>query len=134
MLDRASVPRRALDFEDYVSILKRNFRWILGPLFAGLVISTVVAYLWPDTYVSQALIRIVPQQISTQVVPDITAQDITDRINGMAQTIESHNTLATIITSFNLYPKELKRAPLEDVLSKMKKDIKIKPVEGVTNV
>jgi protein tyrosine kinase modulator len=134
MLDRASIPRRALDFEDYVSIVKRNFRWILGPLFAGLVISTVVAYLWPDTYISQALIRIVPQQISTQVIPDITAQDITDRINGMAQTIESHNTLSTIITSFNLYPKELKSEPLEDVLARMKKDIKIKPVEGVTNV
>ncbi len=134
MLDRASVPRRALDFEDYVSIVKRNFRWILGPLFAGLVVSTVVAYVWPDTYISQALIRIVPQQISTQVVPDITAQDITDRINGMAQTIESHNTLSTIITSFNLYPKELKSEPLEDVLSQMKKDIKIKPIEGITNV
>lgn len=134
MLDRASVPRRALDFEDYISILKRNFRWILGPLFAGLVISTVVAYIWPDTYISEALIRIVPQQISTQVVPDITAQDITDRINGMAQSIESHNTLSTIITSFNLYAKELKNAPLEDVLTQMKKDIKIKPIEGVTNV
>lgn len=134
MLDRASVSRRPLDFEDYISILRRNFRWVLGPAFAGLVISTVVAYVWPDTYVSQALIRIVPQQISTQVVPDITAQDITDRINGMAQSIESHNTLSTIITSFNLYPKELKSAPLEDVLSEMKKAIKIKPVEGVTNV
>ncbi len=134
MLDRASVSRRALDFEDYVSMVKRNFRWILGPLFAGLVLSTVVAYLWPDTYLSEALIRIVPQQISTQVVPDITAQDITDRINGMAQSIESHNTLSTIITTFNLYPSQLKSEPMEDVLSQMKKDIKIKPVEGVTNV
>ncbi len=134
MLDRASVPRRALDFEDYISILRRNFRWLLGPLFAGLVISTVVAYLWRDTYVSQALIRIVPQQISTDIVPDITAQDITDRINGMAEAIESYNTLSTIITSFNLYPKELKSEPMSDVISEMKKAISIKPVEGVTNV
>jgi len=134
MLDRASVPRRALDFEDYISIVKRNFRWLIGPLFAGLVISTVVAYVWRDTYVSEALIRIVPQQISQDVVPDITAQDISDRINGMAQSIESHNTLSTIITSFGLYPKEVKSEPMEDVISDMKKAIRIKPVEGVTNV
>ena len=134
MLDRASVPRRALDFEDYVSIVRRNFRWLLGPLFAGLVVSTVVAYLWKDTYVSQALIRIVPQTISQEVVPDITAQDISDRINGMAQNIESHNTLATIITSFGLYPKEQKREPMEDVVAEMKGAIRIRPVEGVTNI
>lgn len=134
MLDRASVPRRALDFEDYISIVRRNFRWLLGPLFLGLVISTVVAYLWRDTYISQALIRIVPQQISTEVVPDVTAQDISDRINGMAQTIKSHSTLSTIITSFGLYPKEVKSAPMEDVIEGMKKAIGIKPVEGVTNV
>ncbi len=134
MLDRASVPRRPLDFEDYISIIRRNSLWILGPLFAGLVISTVVAYLWRDTYVSQALIRIVPQQISAEVVPDITAQDISDRINGMAQSIESHNTLSTIITSFGLYPKEQKSEPMEDVIAEMKKAIKIQPVEGVTNV
>ncbi len=134
MLDRASVPRRALDFEDYVSIIRRNFRWLLAPLFAGLVISTVVAYVWKDTYVSQALIRIVPQQISPEVVPDITAQDIADRINGMAQTIESHDTLSTIITSFGLYPKEQKSEPMEDVIANMKRSIRIRPVEGVTNV
>ncbi len=134
MLDRASVPRRALDFEDYISIVRRNFRWLLGPLFAGLVISTVVAYLWRDTYVSQALIRIVPQQISPEVVPDITAQDIADRINGMAQSIESHNTLSTIITSFGLYPKEQKSEPMEDVINEMKKAIRIRPVEGVTSI
>ncbi len=134
MLDKASVPRRPLDFEDYLSILRRNFRWLLGPLFAGLVLSTVVAYLWRDTYVSTALIRLVPQQISTEVVPDITAQDEQDRVNSMAQSIESHNTLSTIITSFGLYPKEQKSAPMEDIIEQMRKDIHIKPVEGVTNV
>jgi uncharacterized protein involved in exopolysaccharide biosynthesis len=43
MLDRLSIPRRALDFEDYIDIVRRNFRWIIGPAFAGLIISTVVA-------------------------------------------------------------------------------------------
>ena len=85
MLDRLSVPRRALDFEDYIDILRRNVRWIIGPAFAGIVVSTVVAYLMEDTYVSQAAIRIVPQQISGDIVRSINSQDVSDRINGMAQ-------------------------------------------------
>ena len=135
MLDRPSVPRRSLDFEDYIAIVRRNWRWLLGPVFAGIVVSTVVAYLMHDRYVSYALIRIVPQQISPEMVQNITAEDVADRINGMAQVIESRNTLSSMITSFGLYPKELKKAPLDDVIFKMKaQDLHIRPVEGVTNI
>ena len=35
MLERISVPRRSMDFEDYVDILRRNFRWVLAPTFAS---------------------------------------------------------------------------------------------------
>ena len=36
MLERMSVPRRPLDFEDYIDIVRRNYRWILGPRFCRL--------------------------------------------------------------------------------------------------
>ena len=133
MLDKVSVSRRALDFEDYISILKRNWRWMLGPAFLGLVLSTVTAYLLKDTYVSQATIRIVPQQISPEVVPNITAEDVADRINGMAQQIESRPILQSIIQMFNLYPKETKTEPMQDVVDHMRGSISIRPVESVMN-
>ena len=37
--DTFSVPRRALDVEDYIDIARRHKAWILGPLFAALVVS-----------------------------------------------------------------------------------------------
>jgi polysaccharide chain length determinant protein (PEP-CTERM system associated) len=131
MLDRLSVPRRALDFEDYVDVLRRNIRWVIGPVFAGLVISTVVAFLMEDTFVSKALIRIVPQQISPELVQNVSSQDVADRINGMAQTILSRNTLTTLITAHGLYKKEIASEPMEDVVNKMREAIKIKPTAGV---
>lgn len=134
MLDRLSIPRRALDFEDYIDIVRRNIRWIIGPAFAGLVISTLVAYLMEDTYVSQALIRIVPQQISVDMVSAVTTQDVSDRINGMAQQILSRGTLTTLITNYGLYKSELKHEPMEDVLNEMKEAIQIRPILGVTNL
>lgn len=134
MLDRLSVPRRPLDFEDYIDILRRNVGWLIAPAFLGLVVSLVVAYSMEDTYVSQALIRIVPQQISDKLVQSYTAQDIADRINSMAQSIKSRNVLTNLITSYGLYKSELKDEPMTDVIDKMKDAIGIYPVPGVTNV
>ena len=127
MLDRLSVPRRAFDFEDYVDILRRNVRWIIGPAFAGIVISTVIAFLLEDTYESRAMIRIVPQQISGEIVHSISSQDVTERVQSMAQTILSRSTLTNLITTYSLYKDDLKREPMEDVLSKMREAIKIQP-------
>jgi len=134
MLDRLSVPRRALDFEDYIDILRRNVRWIVGPAFAGIVVATVIAYLMEDTFVSQAAIRIVPQQISGELVHSIGSQDVSDRINGMAQQILSRSVLSSLIASYGLYKEELKREPMEDVLTTMRDAIVIQPAVGITNI
>lgn len=134
MVDKASVSRRPLDFEDYMDVLRRNVRWILGPIFAGLVVSTVVAFVWPDTYISHALIRIVPQQISDTLVQNVSTQDMIDRINGLQQSIESDTSLRNLITSEGLYKSELKTEPMEDVLNKMKTAIIVRPILGMTNV
>jgi uncharacterized protein involved in exopolysaccharide biosynthesis len=134
MLDRLSVPRRALDFEDYIDILRRNVRWLIGPAFAGIVVSTVVAFLMEDTYVSNALIRIVPQQISGDIVHSISSQDVTDRIQGMAQSILSRSTLSALISTYGLYKDDLKREPMEDVLTKMKDAIKISPAIALGSI
>lgn len=130
MLDSLSVPRRSFDFEDYIDILRRNLRWIIAPAFAGLVISTLVAYLMEDTYVSTALIRVTPQQISPDIVKDVTSQDVAERISGMAESILSRSTLSSLISSYGLYKKELKSEPMEDVIDKMHRSIRIVPVGG----
>lgn len=134
MTDRVSAQRRAFDFEDYVDVLRRNIRWLIGPAFLGLVLATVVAYLIDDTYVSRALIRIVPQQVPENLVQTAVNQQIADRLNAMAETIKSRNSLQSIITTYGLYKKEIKDEPLDDVIDLMRRKIKIQPTEGLTNV
>ncbi len=134
MLERMSVPRRPLDFEDYIDIVRRNFRWILGPAFAGLVISTVVAFMMQDTYVSQALIRIVPQQIPDNLVQNISTQQLGDHINAMAEGILSRTPLTNIINTYHLYKSELKSEPMEDVVNKMRAAVIIRLTAGVANM
>jgi polysaccharide chain length determinant protein (PEP-CTERM system associated) len=127
-----STPRRALDVEDYIDIVRRHKGWIFGPLLFTLVASVVGVYLYPDSYSSQAVVKIVPQQVPQNMVQSAINQQMSDRINSMAQTILSRTVLTTIINSFGLYQRERGRMPIEDVIEQMKKNILIQPVASPT--
>ncbi|MDX2151016.1 MAG: Wzz/FepE/Etk N-terminal domain-containing protein [Bryobacteraceae bacterium] len=126
----SSVQRRPLDVEDYIDILRRHRSWILGPAFLALVASVVVAFLWPDTYVSTALIRVVPPQVPEKLVPSNINQELSQRINAMAQVITRRDSLVNIIQTYGLYPRDQKRIAMEDIIEEMrKKAIRISPVQ-----
>src|SRR5215469_5598103 len=129
--DSFSVPRRTLDVEDYIDIVRRHKGWIFGPFLFTLVCTVVGAYLWPDSYLSEATVKVQPQQVPENMVQSAVNQAMTDRIGSMSQTILSRATLTTIINNFGLYPRERKRMPIEDVIEEMKKKIEILPVSTV---
>jgi protein tyrosine kinase modulator len=118
-----SVSRRPPDVEDYIDIMRRYRSWIVGPMFAGLVISVVVAYLWPDTYRSTAVMRITPQQVSQRLVPAEVTSQLGERLSQMEQQILSRGSLTAIITqpSLDLYKKERQQKPTEDIVTDMRK-------------
>lgn len=128
--DSLAATRRPLDVEDYIDILRRHKAWILGPLFAALVVSVVVAFLWPDTYVSTAVIRVVPPQVPETLVSTNVNGDLQGRISSLAQLILNRATLLNIITTKGLYKKELSRKPSDDVIEDMRAhDIKVVPLQ-----
>lgn len=125
-----SVSRRSMDIEDFIDIARRHKAWIFGPTFAALVVSVVVAFLWPDTYLSTAIIRVVPPQVPETYVPPNTTTDMQGRINGLTQTILNRSTLTNVVRQHDLYKKELSKLPMEDVIENMKaRDIKIGQVQ-----
>src|SRR6266852_3217184 len=128
--DYLSVPRRALDVEDYVDILRRHWMWIIGPTFAGLVIAVVAAFMWPDTYLSYAVMRIMPSQVSDRIVPTNFNLHMQDRMNTMLQDVTSRSKLIDMIKKFNLYPAEQAKRPLEDIVEEMRTKINIIPLDN----
>lgn len=123
--DPFAIQRRALDMEDYIDVIRRHRAWMLGPIFAALVISVVVAFLWPDTYVSSAMIRVIPSQVSERMAPQVINAEMSQRVSSMANEILSRTALTNIINSLQLYPRDRKRLPNEDVVEMMRRDIKI---------
>src|SRR5262249_32102550 len=98
-------------------------------------VATVVAFMWPDTYVSTGIIRVVPPKVPEAYVPSNLNGDLQGRFNAMIQGLMNKTTLQGIITQFDLYKKEIKRLPMEDVVDHMRQhDIRITPVQGVGQV
>ncbi len=132
--DSATTTRRPFDVEDYIDILRRHKGWIFGPVFAALVASVVIAFLWPDTYVSTATIRVVPPQVPENFVPANITMDIQGRVNSLVQLILNRATLTNIINTHNLYKKERDRLPLDDVIETMhQRDIKVEALQQSLN-
>src|SRR5215470_15335897 len=123
-----NVPRRTLDVEDYIDILRRHRGWIFGPFLLTLVATVVGVYIWKDSYQSEATIRIVPQQVPQNLVSSAINQEMIDRITSMGQQIRSRTVLTTIINTFGLYPAERARLPIEDVIEQMNKKIEVLPM------
>ena len=126
-----SISRRPPDVEDYIDMFRRYRSWIIGPMFGGLVLAVVGAFLWPDTYVSTAVMRIVPQQVSEKLVPSVVSTMMAERLQQMQTEILSRSTLADLIhrPSLDLYKKERNRLPEEDIIQEMRnKYVKIQPL------
>jgi uncharacterized protein involved in exopolysaccharide biosynthesis len=121
--DSYTIPRRALDLSDYLDIVRRHIHWILGPAFFGLVLSVVVAFAWPDTYVSEATMRILPPQVPTTLLPSGTTSQLADRITAIQQQVLSRDGLVEIIRTHNLYPEDMKKKPMADIVEMMQQKI-----------
>jgi polysaccharide chain length determinant protein (PEP-CTERM system associated) len=125
-----SVPRRPFDLEDYVEVARRQRTWILGPAFLGLVLGVITAFLWEDSYVARGKIRITPPQVPARLVPGNVGEEMTARINAIAQEIITRSSLQNLIQTYNLYPEDRKRLPMEDVIDRMRKSIGIDNIES----
>ncbi|MGH9658597.1 MAG: GumC family protein [Bryobacteraceae bacterium] len=126
--DYLAVPRRELDVEDYIDILRRHWMWIAGPAYAGLVIAVVVAFFWPDTFISYATMRITPAQVSERIVPTNFNLQLNERLQTMHQDVTSRAKLIDMIKKFNLYPRDQRKKPIEDIVEIMREKIRIEPV------
>ena len=102
-------------------------------MFAGLVIAVVAAFLYPDTFVSSAVMRITPPQVPEQLIPSVGYAQVSERLTTMQNEILSRSTLTEIISkpSLDLYKRQRLRIPMEDIIQDMRnKYIRLTPLGG----
>jgi succinoglycan biosynthesis transport protein ExoP len=110
-----SVSRRPPDVEDYIDILRRYRSWVIGPTFAGLVISMVVAFWLPDQFACTAAMQIKPGSVSRDLMPSAMTGQMATRLQQLRLEILGRDNLILLINKLDLYKKEKARYPVEDV-------------------
>lgn len=119
-----------MTFEDYVTLAKRRRWFLLVPFFAGWACIWVASWVLPASYRSETVILVERQKVPEQYVVPNVAVDLQERLQSMTQQILSRTRLEKIIENFNLYPQERARMGLDQVVEKMRSEIKIDLVEA----
>lgn len=124
------LPGKRYTPEDALRLVWRR-KWLLVAPFVISSVATIVALRYvPDLYRSETLILVVPQRVPDSYVRATVTARIEDRLQSISQQILSRSRLEPIISEFGLYPEQRAATPMEDVVNKMRLDIKAEPVRG----
>lgn len=129
----ASVQEPAVDLGEtisrFIGAFVRHRWWFLLATTTIIVAAAVILPLLPDEYTSQATIIVVQQSVSEKYVVPTANTDLNRVLEAMMQEVLSRPQLLALIDEFGLYPKQRKRWAPELVLSRMRDDIEVKPLE-----
>ena len=119
---------RQLKMEDYKSILRRQWRWMLLPAILGPILGYGISRFVPSRYTSTTLVVVEQQRVPYSFVKPVVTDDLGQRLATMEEQILSRTRLQPIIDRFGLYKDE--NLSMEDKLDKMRADISVQPVQS----
>ena len=101
-------------------------KWLAVLVFAfPFAAAAVVIFSLPTFYRSTALVLVERQQVPEAFVQATVTSELETRLHTISQEILSRSRLGALITQFGLYPGRHKQAPTEEIVERMRKDIKL---------
>jgi uncharacterized protein involved in exopolysaccharide biosynthesis len=99
-------------------------------MVAVTVASVLLALLLPPVYRSQSTILIEQQEIPQDVVRSAVTSFADQRVQMISQRVMSRANLLEIIRKFGLYPKQQGKKPDEELVARMRDDVKLNMVSA----
>jgi polysaccharide chain length determinant protein (PEP-CTERM system associated) len=119
-----------LNLKDVVEIAKRRKWGLLLPALAVFLLAAVIAMALPSIYRSTSTILIEVQEIPPELVMSTVTSYAEQRLQMINQRIMSATKLLDIIGRFNLYADLKARKATEEIVDKMRKDIKLETISA----
>ena len=124
------LPGKIYKPEEFLQIFRKRI-WVVAVPWALIAAGTAgVARLLPDEYQSRAVIQIVPPRVPDAIMKAPTTASMTDRLRATEAMILSRTRLENLVKEFNLYPQEQKTQIMEDIVARMRRDIRTLPQKG----
>lgn len=118
------------DIRGYLAIFKKRKRYFFIPFVALFIAVASIAFLLPSIYESSSTILIEEQQIPEDFVRSTVTGFADERIESLTQQILSRSRLWEIIEQFKLYPELKEKYTREEILAKMRADIKLDTISA----
>ncbi len=116
--------------QDFKEILRRRKLSLILPIIIVFAIGLIVAFALPPIYRSTATILIEEQEIPREYVMSTVTSYAEQRLQSINQRIMSSSRLLEIINRFNLYADLRRTWVIEEIIEKMRKDIKFETISA----
>jgi polysaccharide biosynthesis transport protein len=116
--------------QDFLQILKRRRASIIVTAIAVFVASAAIAFLIPPHYRSSSTILIEEQEVPRDYVNTTVTSFADQRLQTINQRIMGTDKLLEIIKKFNLYPELKVKWTTEEIVAKLRKDIKLNTISA----
>jgi polysaccharide biosynthesis transport protein len=125
-----AIESKPVRWQDYWAMAIRRRWWLMAPLFISGFVAFGLAHFWPVKYRSEALILVEQQKVPELYVTPNVVTDLQDRLQSMTQQILSRTRLQKLIEQFGLYPDLRQHMTSDEIVDKMRTDIRIELVEA----
>lgn len=115
---------------DYIAGLKRRKKRIFAASGILLLLSIAIAFLLPPVYRSTSTILIEEQEIPPELVRSTITSFADQRIQVISQQVMTRANLMQIVERYNLYPRQRRHETNEEILMRMRDDIKLEIVNA----
>ena len=123
------IGHRALTFDDYLAIFRRRWWVLVIPAALGATLVYLASQLIPNRYTSATMVLIAGQTVPENYVSPVVTADLHQRLAAMQEQILSRSRLQSVIERFGLYPKDVNRVPMEDLVARLRASIAVQPVQ-----
>ncbi len=120
---------RELTASDYMVMFRRHWVLILVLTLVGGPLAYGVSLVVPVRYKSQTLVLVEQPTVPTSYVAPVDNTGISERLASMQQQILSRARLEPIIRQLGLFPKDLNRVPMDDLVGRLQKAIEVSAVQ-----
>src|SRR5271163_566461 len=94
--------QREMNFDDYLSILRRRAKLILIPTLMAPLSGWLVSYAFPPKYTSQSVVLVESQKVPTGIVKPVVTDDLMERVATLQQQVLSQSRLQPLIERLHL--------------------------------
>ena len=115
----------------FAGALIRQRWWFMLTAATVIIATACVLTLLPNRYTSEATIIVVQQSVPERYVVPTATTDLNRVLEAIMQEVLSRPQLMALIQQFGLYREERERSAPERILSRMRADIEVRPLDPV---